>query len=55
MEEYEFAEVLADALEVHAGADSRSFAQGGLMTSDTGLVVRLEDGSEFQVTIVRSN
>lgn len=33
----------------------RSFRQAGLMTRDKGLVIRCTDGSEFQVTITRSN
>lgn len=32
----------------------RSFESAGVMTSDAGLVVRLADGSEFQITIVQS-
>lgn len=31
-----------------------SFEAGGYMTRDAGLVVRLPDGSEFQITIVQS-
>jgi hypothetical protein len=31
-----------------------SFADAGVLTADTGLVVRLHDGSEYQITIVRS-
>jgi len=31
-----------------------TFEALGLMTGNAGLVVRLDDGSEFQVTIVRS-
>ena len=34
--------------------DVRTFDIAGLMTKDRGLVVRLADGSEFQLTIVRS-
>ena len=30
------------------------YAQAGLLTRDAGLVVRMKDGSEFQLTIVRS-
>lgn len=32
----------------------RSFADEGVLTNNKGLVIRLEDGSEFQLTIVRS-
>jgi hypothetical protein len=31
-----------------------SFQDCGLLTSDDGVVLRLGDGSEFQITIVRS-
>ena len=32
----------------------RTFDDAGLMTQNSGLVVRLADGSEYQVTVVRS-
>lgn len=32
----------------------RTFADVGLLTRDDGIVVRLSDGSEFQVTVVQS-
>jgi hypothetical protein len=32
----------------------RSFADAGLHTRDAGLVLRMVDGTEFQVTVVRS-
>lgn len=49
------AEVLADA-SAEGGPVSRvdTFAEQGLMTKNTGIVILMEDGSEFQVTIVRS-
>jgi len=31
-----------------------SYADGGYLTRDAGLVVRLADGSEFQITIVQT-
>lgn len=31
-----------------------TFEQAGVMTSNRGLVLSFEDGSEFQITIVRS-
>ena len=31
----------------------RSFNDEGMLTSNKGLVVKLEDGSEFQLTIVK--
>jgi hypothetical protein len=49
-------EDLAD--ECHVDADELldvcSFERAGVMTHNEGLVVSLEDGSEFQVTVVRS-
>ena len=35
--------------------DIRSFEDVGLLTSNEGLVVRFDDGTEAQVTIVRSS
>ncbi|NLF29468.1 MAG: hypothetical protein GX591_01120 [Planctomycetes bacterium] len=32
----------------------QTFAEAGLLTTDSGLVLHLDDGSTFQVTIVRS-
>jgi hypothetical protein len=32
----------------------RTFADAGLLTNNHGLVVRLQDGSEFQIQIVKS-
>ena len=32
----------------------QTFAEAGLLTTDSGLVLHLDDGSSFQVTIVRS-
>lgn len=34
--------------------DTRSYSDAGLMTMNEGLVVRLLDGSEFQLQVVRS-
>lgn len=31
-----------------------SFADAGVMTTNEGLVLRMADGTEFQVTVVRS-
>jgi len=31
-----------------------SFAQAGLLTHDEGVVVKMGDGSEFQITVVQS-
>lgn len=32
-------------------ASVRSYSEGGYLTNDTGLVITLADGSEFQITI----
>ena len=34
--------------------DVETFEEAGLLTRDIGLVIRTSDGSEFQVTIVKS-
>lgn len=45
-----------DTEQAFPNADLRSvtFKDAGLLTSNDGLVVTLSDGSEFQVTVVRS-
>jgi hypothetical protein len=35
-------------------ARARTFEEAGVLTQNAGLVVGLEDGTEFQLTIVRS-
>ncbi len=37
-----------------AFAEVQSFAEAGVLTNNEGFVVRMEDGSEFQVTVVQS-
>jgi hypothetical protein len=37
-----------------ANAQVKTFEDAGLLTRDRGIVLTLEDGSEFQVTIVQS-
>ena len=32
----------------------RTYAEEGLLTRDEGLVVKLPDGNEFQITVVQS-
>lgn len=39
---------------IFAGCRVATFADWMILTRDKGLVIRLEDGSEFQVTIVKS-
>lgn len=43
-----------DVADLIVGADVRTFEDAGILTNNKGLVVRLPDGSEFQLTIVRS-
>jgi len=52
----DLADAMLDAIDdLTPKVDSvRSFESAGVMTSDAGLVVRLADGSEFQITIVQS-
>ena len=32
----------------------RSFDEAGLLTTDSGLVIKMKDGSEFQITVVKA-
>lgn len=36
------------------GASVRSYQDAGILTSDAGFVLRLDDGTEYQITVVRS-
>ncbi len=51
--------LIQDALYMHDEAcevvsDTDSFDAAGVLTRDDGIVVKMQDGSEFQVTVVRS-
>jgi hypothetical protein len=35
-------------------ANVGTFAEAGVLTNDAGVVVALDDGSEFQITVVQS-
>jgi hypothetical protein len=35
-------------------ATVRAYGEGGYLTRDAGFVITLEDGSEYQITVVRS-
>lgn len=35
-------------------SDIKTYAEAGILTRDSGLVLRMEDGSEFQITIKQS-
>ena len=59
MDEREFRDWLANAIDSHASeedvdATTESYRDAGILTRNKGLVVRTEDGSKFQVTVVRS-
>jgi hypothetical protein len=61
MTETKFRQLLTELLYEASdeGADAgihslSSFEDHGLMTSNEGLVIRMQDGSEFQLTIVAS-
>jgi hypothetical protein len=46
---------LADLTEPFEGVrDVRTFAEADILTTDKGLIVACEDGTEYQLTIVRS-
>jgi len=38
-----------------AGHDTETYQNAGILTNDAGLVLRLEDGTTFQITIVQSS
>ena len=38
----------------YTACNPRSFAEEGVLTNNAGFVIRLQDGSEFQVTVVQS-
>ena len=47
--------VSSDTLEPDSELDMvRSFEESGIMTLNKGLVIRMKDGSEFHVSIVKS-
>lgn len=56
----QFADLLADALRGDLDgdeppiADVTTFSNAGILTMNDGLVVTLDDGTEYQVTVVKS-
>lgn len=59
--ENDFESVITEAIENASEEGScepvrriSSYEEAGVMTRNAGVVVRMEDGSEFQVTIVQS-
>lgn len=51
------AESVSEAFDKFAEAvrEITSYADAGVLTRDAGFVVRLGDGTEFQITVVRSH
>ena len=43
-----------DPTDPHGIRDAMSYDEAGVLTNNAGLVVRMDDGSEYQITIVRS-
>lgn len=60
MDENQMQELVQDLLALHdpvegpAVANVRTFEEAGILTMNAGVVVRMEDDSEFQLTIVQS-
>lgn len=59
MTEHEFVEYLDEALSWASEEDgmiigSASFDCVGMLTHNEGMVVRMKDGTEFQITVVKS-
>jgi hypothetical protein len=62
---HEFVEALRDAIVVYDESEgfaddaclrgAVTFDEAGVLTRDAGLVVQFADGTEFQVTVVRSS
>lgn len=53
-DERELADLAEQAGEVCRIKSVRTFSQAHLLTTDAGLVIKMPDGSEYQLTIVRS-
>jgi len=56
MDKFQMVELLKTLLEEELTEESRvqTFQEAGLLTRDEGLVIRLPDGNEFQITVVQS-
>ena len=53
-EDFRDAVDIDDSAEALEGAVVRSFSDGMVMTRNAGVVLRLKDGTEFQISIVQS-
>ncbi len=47
-------DALVEADTIDDDLDVRSYEDAGVLTHDAGLVVRVGDGAEFQITVVQS-
>lgn len=54
MSETEMVEMLDVLIEDESVESFKTFEEAGVMTKNNGVVVRMEDGSEFQITVVKS-
>lgn len=54
MDAHEVTDMITYALGANDQLVMVSFAGAGVMTNDAGFVMRLDDGSEFQVTVIQS-
>ena len=56
MDKFQMVELLGTLLEEELTEESRiqTFQEAGLLTRDKGLVIRLPDGNEFQITVIQS-
>ncbi len=56
MDKFQMVELLRTLLEEELTEESRiqTFQEAGLLTRDKGLVIKLPDGNEFQITVIQS-
>ena len=60
MNEEKFRSILDEALFIYMDENKdtikrvQTFEEVGILTTNTGLIIKTEDGSEFQLTIVQS-
>mgnify|MGYP007090406149 CR=1 FL=1 len=46
--------LISGELDLGEVSNIKTYAEAGILTRDSGLVLRMEDGSEFQITIKQS-
>jgi len=56
MEENNFVEMIQEAIEMYGEQVKgiQTFEEAGMLTNNEGVIVRIKDGSEFQITVVKS-